>query len=252
MKLLATALVKAQKEFEPARKDATNPHFRSRYANLSACVDAVKDALNNNGISLIQNTHESDTGVIVETIFLHESGEMLSAGKLHFPASKQDAQGYMSALTYARRGQLLSACGIAPEDDDGNAASRTARNPLDSIPKLAGVPIPTPTAKVNLNSIKEDIPSSGKNTTLPPPGSVRLQIPGKDAIECKNIEEFISSYNTVADKVANSKLALADKQKKLLEFNTLNKGTIEMLSPVQMVIMTSAKQNRKKVLDGVA
>lgn len=122
MKLLATALVKAQKEFEPARKDATNPHFRSKYANLSACVDAVKDALNNNGISLIQNTHESDTGVIVETIFLHESGEMLSAGKLHFPASKQDAQGYMSALTYARRGQLLAACGIAPEDDDGNAA----------------------------------------------------------------------------------------------------------------------------------
>jgi hypothetical protein len=251
MKLLATALVKAQKEFEPARKDATNPHFRSRYANLSACVDAVKDALNNNGISLIQNTHESDTGVIVETIFLHESGEMLSAGKLHFPASKQDAQGYMSALTYARRGQLLSACGIAPEDDDGNAASRTARNPLDSIPKLAGVPIPTPATKVDLETIKEDIPSSVK-TTLPTPGSVRLQIPGKDAIECKNLEEFISQYNTVADKVANSKLALADKQKKLLEFNTLNKGTIEMLSTTQMVIMTSAKQNRKKVLDGVA
>ena len=251
MKLLATALVKAQKEFEPARKDATNPHFRSRYANLSACVDAVKDALNNNGISLIQNTHESDTGVIVETIFLHESGEMLSAGKLHFPASKQDAQGYMSALTYARRGQLLSACGIAPEDDDGNAASRTARNPLDSIPKLAGVPIPSPKEKVDLQTIKEDIPS-GVKTTLPSPGSVRLQIPGKDAIECKNLEEFISSYNTVADKVANSKLALADKQKKLLEFNTLNKTTIEMLSSTQMVIMTSAKQNRKKVLDGVA
>ena len=122
MKLLATALVKAQKEFEPARKDATNPHFRSKYANLSACVDAVKDALNDNGISLIQALHESDNGVIVETIFLHESGEQFSAGKLHFPASKQDAQGYMSALTYARRGALLSACGIAPEDDDGNAA----------------------------------------------------------------------------------------------------------------------------------
>jgi hypothetical protein len=130
MKQLATALVKAQKEFEPARKDATNPHFRSKYANLSACVDAVKDALNNNGISLIQNTHESDTGVIVETIFLHESGEMLSTGKLHFPASKQDAQGYMSALTYARRGQLLSACGIAPEDDDGNEAVKSVAKPV--------------------------------------------------------------------------------------------------------------------------
>lgn len=133
MKLLATAMVKAQKEFEPAKKDATNPHFRSKYANLSACVDAVKDALNNNGISLIQATHESDNGVIVETIFLHESGEQFSAGKLHFPASKQDAQGYMSALTYARRGALLSACGIAPEDDDGNAAVKAmpSAKPVD-------------------------------------------------------------------------------------------------------------------------
>jgi hypothetical protein len=251
MKLIATAMVKAQKEFGPALKSSTNPFFTSKYADLAACVEAVIDALNNNGIALIQKCHESDTGVNVETLLLHESGESLSCGVLHVPASKQDPQGYGSALTYARRYSLMAACGIAPEDDDGNAASRTARNPLDSIPKLAGVPIPTPAAKVDLNSIKEDIPSSVK-TTLPPPGSVRLQIPGKDAIECKNIEEFISSYNTVADKVANSKLALADKQKKLLEFNTLNKTTIEMLTPVQMVIMTSAKQNRKKVLDGVA
>ena len=133
MKLLATALVKAQKEFEPARKDATNPHFRSKYANLSACVDAVKDALNENGISVIQALQERDNGVIVETIFLHESGEQFSAGRLHFPASKQDAQGYMSALTYARRGALLSACGIAPEDDDGNAAVKAmpSAKPVD-------------------------------------------------------------------------------------------------------------------------
>jgi hypothetical protein len=251
MKLIATAMVKAQKEFGPALKSSTNPYFTSKYADLAACVEAVIDALNNNGIALIQKCHESDTGVNVETLLLHESGESLSCGVLHVPASKQDPQGYGSALTYARRYSLMAACGIAPEDDDGNAASRTARNPLDSIPKLAGVPIPTPATKVDLETIKEDIPSSVK-TTLPTPGSVRLQIPGKDAIECKNIEEFISQYNTVADKVANSKLALADKQKKLLEFNTLNKDTIEMLSPIQMVIMTSAKQNRKKVLDGVA
>ena len=251
MKLIATAMVKAQKEFGPALKSSTNPYFTSKYADLATCVEAVIDALNNNGIALIQKCHESDTGVNVETLLLHESGESLSCGVLHVPASKQDPQGYGSALTYARRYSLMAACGIAPEDDDGNAASRTARNPLDSIPKLAGVPIPTPTSKVDLETIKEDIPSSVK-TTLPSPGSVRLQIPGKDAIECKNIEEFISQYNTVADKVANSKLTLADKQKKLLEFNTLNKDTIEMLSPIQMVIMTSAKQNRKKVLDGVA
>jgi hypothetical protein len=61
---------------------------------------------------------------MIETMFIHESGEMLECGILHVPANKQDAQGYGSALTYARRYSLMAACGIAPEDDDGNVASR--------------------------------------------------------------------------------------------------------------------------------
>lgn len=124
MQQIATALVKAQKEFGPALKSSTNPHFKSRYADLAACVEAVIDALNGNGIALLQQTSECADGVIVETMFLHESGESISCGKLHVPASKQDPQGYGSALTYARRYSLMAACGIAPEDDDGNAASR--------------------------------------------------------------------------------------------------------------------------------
>jgi len=124
MKQIATALVKAQKQFGPALKTNTNPHFRSKYADLSACVEAVVDALNANGVFLMQQTAESSDGVIVETMFIHESGESLSSGKLHVPAAKQDPQGYGSALTYARRYSLMAACGIAPEDDDGNAASR--------------------------------------------------------------------------------------------------------------------------------
>jgi hypothetical protein len=124
MKQIATALVKAQKAFGPALKTAKNPHFQSRYADLAACVEAVMDGLNNNGIALVQQLTESDTGVIVETVFIHESGEMLNCGKLHVPAVKHDPQGYGSALTYARRYSLMAACGIAPEDDDGNAASR--------------------------------------------------------------------------------------------------------------------------------
>lgn len=124
MKEIATALVKAQKAFGPALKSSTNPHFKSRYADLSACVEAVIEGLNGAGIALIQRTSEDTTGVTVETVFIHESGEMLECGKLHVPASKQDPQGYGSALTYARRYSLMAACGIAPEDDDGNAASR--------------------------------------------------------------------------------------------------------------------------------
>lgn len=129
MKLIASAFVKAQKGFAPALKTNTNPHFKSKYVGLDGCVEAVIDSLNSNGIALIQNTHESESGVIVETIFLHESGEMISAGKLHVPAAKQDPQGYGSALTYARRYSLMAACGIAPEDDDGNAGT-AARNAI--------------------------------------------------------------------------------------------------------------------------
>lgn len=129
MKQVAAALVKAQKAFGPALKTNTNPAFRSKYADLSACVEAVIDALNSNGIALIQKTHPDDSGVTVETIFVHESGEEISSGQLHVPAAKQDPQGYGSALTYARRYSLMAACGIAPEDDDGNAASNPAAQP---------------------------------------------------------------------------------------------------------------------------
>lgn len=124
MKNIATALVKAQKAFGPALKTSTNPHFRSRYADLSACVEAVIDSLNDNGIFLLQKNYDCADGVMVETVFVHESGEMLECGIVHFPAVKKDPQGYASALTYARRYALMAACGIAPEDDDGNAASR--------------------------------------------------------------------------------------------------------------------------------
>jgi hypothetical protein len=124
MKNIASALVRAQRGFAPALKTSTNPHFRSKYVDLAGCVEAVVDALNAAGIALVQRTSEDSTGVTVETVFVHESGEMLECGKLHVPASKQDPQGYGSALTYARRYSLMAACGIAPEDDDGNAASK--------------------------------------------------------------------------------------------------------------------------------
>jgi len=112
MKTIATAFVKAQKEFAPALKTSTNPHFRSKYVSLDGCIEAVLDALNNNGIALIQQTHDCESGVKIETILIHESGETLTGGILHVPAPKQDPQGYGSALTYARRYSLMATCGI--------------------------------------------------------------------------------------------------------------------------------------------
>jgi len=124
MKNIAKAFVAAKRQFAPALKTATNPHFKSRYADLAGCMEAVNEALLDQGIALYQETSEDSTGVTVETVFLHESGETFRGGKLHVPASKQDPQGYGSALTYARRYSVMAACGIAAEDDDGNAAAK--------------------------------------------------------------------------------------------------------------------------------
>jgi hypothetical protein len=123
-KNIAAAFVKAQRQFGPALKTSTNPHFKSKYADLANCIEAVIEALNANGIGLMQRTYECKDGVLVETVFIHESGEVMECGMLHVPAGKQDPQGYGSALTYARRYSLLAATGLAPEDDDANAASR--------------------------------------------------------------------------------------------------------------------------------
>jgi len=124
MKNISTALVKAQKAFAPALKTSTNPHFRSKYVDLASCVDSVIGALNDNGIFLFQTTSEHTDGIICETSFLHESGERLDCGKLFFPAPKHDPQGFMSCLTYIRRASLMAATSQAPEDDDGNAATK--------------------------------------------------------------------------------------------------------------------------------
>lgn len=126
MQKIATALVKAQKAFGPVLKNKENPHLRAEYANLSAVLDAVVKSLNDSGVFLMQQTHESVDGVVVETIFIHESGEQLSAGKLFVPATKKDAQGFGSAMSYARRYSLKAACGISEDDDDGQAASTEA------------------------------------------------------------------------------------------------------------------------------
>ena len=95
---IAAALAKAQPKIEGAVKDKTNPHFRSQYADLGNVVDAIKPAISEHGLSFVQCCHPSDTGADVETIILHESGEWISCGRIHVPATKHDAQGFGSAL----------------------------------------------------------------------------------------------------------------------------------------------------------
>jgi hypothetical protein len=133
-KTLYAAMAKAFASMDGATKDTVNPHFKVRYADLASVVSAIKPALTENDLWFRQYTHEQSGGVCVETMVCHASGDELSFGKLFVPASKQDAQGYGSALTYARRYSLMTAFGICPEDDDGNSAKpapkQAANKPL--------------------------------------------------------------------------------------------------------------------------
>lgn len=118
------ALAAAFGEIESATKSANNPHFKSKYADLTTVIEAIKPALIKHGLYFTQRPEPSDKGVTIETVIGHVSGEEMSLGKLFVPANKNDAQGYGSALTYARRYALVTAFGVPVEDDDGNAAAK--------------------------------------------------------------------------------------------------------------------------------
>lgn len=123
VKAIAPALLAAQKATEFAKKDATNPHFKNKYADLPAVIEAVKPALNAAGIVYIQTASPSDDNRLhLTTMLMHESGEWIS-DTLVMPLPKQDPQGYGSAMTYARRYALAAITGVYQDDDDGNAAS---------------------------------------------------------------------------------------------------------------------------------
>ena len=145
---LAKALAQAQSEMTAVLKSSENPHFRSRYADLSAVFDACKEALNKNGFAIVQRVENDANGACVETMLLHSSGEYVSS-RCWLPVAQKTAQAYGSAITYARRYGLTSLAGVAAdEDDDGNAASapvhQAARPPASPSTHIASAPAHIP------------------------------------------------------------------------------------------------------------
>lgn len=150
---LAAALAAAQPEIKNAVANATNPHFRSSYADLEAVKAACLPSLNKHGIAVVQSPVVNDSRVGVVTRLVHKSGQWLE-GEFTMPSVKQDPQGYGSALTYARRYTLAAFAGVATgEDDDGEGAHGRTENitkekpvPQPS-PSVAAKPTAKPTAK---------------------------------------------------------------------------------------------------------
>ena len=150
---LADALAKAQAEMEGATKDSTNPHFRSKYADLSSIRDACRP-LAKHGLAHLQPTRADGPHVTVTTLLIHSSGEWI-AEDLTLTAGSNTPQAVGSAITYGRRYGLAAMVGIAPEDDDGEAAE--PRNaPVTAVtdirPKPAPAKPPKSTAPVKFDS----------------------------------------------------------------------------------------------------
>jgi hypothetical protein len=141
---ITPALIKAQAAFKPAVKDAVNPAFsrgqnpKPSYVTLAQAIESVAEALRDNGIALVQQTDILDARTVLVTRLVHESGEWI-AGRYPVHPVKADPQGEGSALTYARRYALMALVGIAPEDDDGNAAVKATQATVTRITPTDGV-----------------------------------------------------------------------------------------------------------------
>lgn len=131
---LAEALSKVQGEMGAAEKNADNPYFKSKYADLATCWGVAREPLSRNGLAVVQTTAQSfeEIGeanrkqlvITINTILMHSSGEWIS-GSMSMPLAKNDPQGVGSAVSYGRRYGLSAILGIVgkDEDDDANAAS---------------------------------------------------------------------------------------------------------------------------------
>lgn len=123
--LLAAALAKAQGEMSPALKDSTNPHFKSKYADLASAWLAAQGPFSKNGLSVVQSFAPGDERTtLMYTRLIHISGQWIESLLIMYPID-QKPQTLGSCITYFRRYALMALLGIVPDDDDdGNLASR--------------------------------------------------------------------------------------------------------------------------------
>ena len=138
---LAEALSKAQSEIQDAEKNSKNPHFKSEYADLSAVLQATREPLSKNGLSVSQSVNSENDDYFLETTLLHKSGQSIKS-KMKLILDKKTMQGLGGAITYGRRYALASIVGIAQEDSDGEP-SRSEREV---------VAVPDNSVKNNFNS----------------------------------------------------------------------------------------------------
>lgn len=162
------ALAKAQGEVENASKNAANPHFKSRYADLAEVLNTVRPVFARNGLSLLQSTEFDGARVSVTTLVAHASGGSVSSSASCVPA-KTDAQGIGSATTYLRRYGLAAMCGVAQEDDDGTAAAHGGKPaPVSEVASAKGEDFAAAIRDADSEPTLQDIGKQLAGAGLPP------------------------------------------------------------------------------------
>jgi hypothetical protein len=220
---LALALSKVQGAIEGAIKDANNPFFKSKYADLTSCWSACREQLSLNGIAVVQSGDDSDTHLCLTTTLMHSSGQWIDGThRMEKKITEKDktrrdmnAQDIGAAITYLRRFSLCSLVGICPEDEDANSI--------------------TPTAQ------RKDVPSQPHQFKMITSSQVlELELILK---ECS--AEFVSHTNKF---LADSKLALNQLEEKL--FLTIKaealKNRNEMMSKKEMEKSSEKEETKAK------
>lgn len=139
---LAAALASAQAEMSPAKKNATNPHFRSTYADLASLHECSRAALGKHGLAVVQLPGRRDDGTTaVTTLLMHASGEFVG-DESGVRLSTETAQSAGSVISYLRRYGYAAVLGLSSEDDDGAAASAAQPPRRDERPAERPAPLP--------------------------------------------------------------------------------------------------------------
>lgn len=158
--VLTKALIEVQKSMEFATLNKTNPHFKNKYADLRAVIEAISEPLTNNGFAVTQTTEMRDGAFMLVTTLRHDSGQWV-ASEYPLPIGKPQEMG--SAISYARRYSLSSiVCNAADEDDDAEGARQKEQTaapkakPTAVKPTVTQAPVDPATGEVGPHEIKFD------------------------------------------------------------------------------------------------
>ena len=209
-------LCNAQQEMGPLLKDESNPHFKSKYASLKSVYETVLPVMNKHGFALYSKSGTDEVGPFVRTVLAHTSGEGIDT--IHYLVlDKNNMQGVGSAITYARRYGAMELCGVAPEDDDGNASSQKEN-----------LPIPTKKAK----KISSD--------------AWTLNIPGKTAADYEGPNAWAIAYQGTVAKIEKFATTIGEKKNKISQLFDANKDNFVKLQEKNEALYTTLIEQKEK------